>query len=49
MIFSMHQYFFNDQLGFHRGPYPMSFISLEWMKNYAYIVTDDVKGRYKTS
>ena len=33
----------SDQLGFDSLPYPMSFMSLIWMKDYIYMVIDDEK------
>ena len=33
----------SDQLGFNSWPYPKSFMSLMWMKDYTYMVIDDEK------
>ena len=33
----------SDLLGFDSWPYPKSFMSLMWMKDYTYIVIDDGK------
>ena len=33
----------SDRLGFDSCPYPKSFMSLMWMKNYTYMVIDDGK------
>ena len=33
----------SDRLGFYSWPYPKSFISLMWMKDYTYVVIDDGK------
>ena len=33
----------SDELGFESSPYPKSFMSLMWMKDYTYIVIDDGK------
>ena len=33
----------SDQLGFDSWPYPKSFMSLMWMKDYTYMVIDDGK------
>ena len=31
----------SDRLGFDSRPYPKSFMSLMWMKDYTYLVIDD--------
>ena len=31
----------SDRLGFESRPYPKSFMSLMWMKDYTYMVIDD--------
>ena len=31
----------SDRLGFDDWPYPKSFMSLMWMKDYTYMVIDD--------
>ena len=33
----------SDRLGFDSWPYPKSFMSLMWMKDYRYMVIDDGK------
>ena len=33
----------SDRLGFDSWPYPKSFMSLMWMKDYTYMVIDDGK------
>ena len=33
----------SDRLGFDSSPYPKSFMSLMWMKDYTYMVIDDGK------
>ena len=33
----------SDRLGFDSLPYPKSFMSLMWMKDYTYMVINDVK------
>ena len=33
----------SDRLGFDNWPYPKSFMSLMWMKDYTYMVIDDGK------
>ena len=33
----------NDRLGFDSRPYPKSFMSLMWMKDYTYMVIDEGK------
>ena len=33
----------SDRLGFESLPYPKSFMSLMWMKDYTYMVIDDGK------
>ena len=33
----------SDRLGFSSLPYPKSFMSLMWMKDYTYMVIDDGK------
>ena len=33
----------SDRLGFESWPYPKSFMSLMWMKDYTYMVIDDEK------
>ena len=33
----------SDQLGFDSWPYPKSFMSLMWMKDYTYMIIDDEK------
>ena len=33
----------SDRLGFDSLPYPKSFMSLMWMKDYAYMIIDDGK------
>ena len=33
----------SDRLGFNSWPYPKSFMSLMWMKDYTYMVIDDGK------
>ena len=33
----------SDRLGFDNRPYPKSFISLMWMKDYTYMVINDGK------
>ena len=33
----------SDRLGFDSRPYPKSFMSLIWMKDYTYVVIDDGK------
>ena len=33
----------SDRLGFNSLPYPKSFTSLMWMKDYTYMVIDDRK------
>ena len=33
----------SDRLGFDSWPYPKSFMSLMWMKDYKFMVIDDVK------
>ena len=33
----------SDRLGFDSWPYPKSFMSLMWMKDYTYMVINDVK------
>ena len=43
MIFSRISTNLSDRLGFDSWPYPMSFMSLMWMKDYTYMVIDDGK------
>ena len=33
----------SDRLGFDRRPYPKSFMSLTWIKDYTYMVVDEGK------
>ena len=33
----------SDRVGFNSWPYPKSFMSLMWMKDYTYMVIDDGK------
>ena len=33
----------SDQLGFDSGPYPMSLMSIMWMKDYTYMIIYDEK------
>ena len=33
----------SDRLGFDTCPYPKSFMSIMWMKDYTYMVINDVK------
>ena len=33
----------SDRLGFDSCPYPKSFMSLMWMKDYTYMLIDDEK------
>ena len=33
----------SDRIGFDSGPYPKSFMSLMWMKDYTYMVINDGK------
>ena len=39
----------SDRLGFDSWPYPKSFMSLIWMKDYTYMVIDNGKVPYVSS
>ena len=43
MIFTRISTNLSDRLGFDSWPYPKSFMSLMWMKDYTYMVIDDGK------